>query len=63
MSIELTKGEMKWCREAPQILRQLAEFHECEQTAADAMGEYGGKYHGHRKQELLNEAKRLEDSF
>ncbi len=61
--IELTEGEKKWCRTAPQILRELAECHECEQTAADAMGEYGGKYHARRKQELLDEAKKIEDSF
>ena len=61
--MKLTKQELKWCHQAPQILRELAECHECEYTAAQAMHEDAGKGNALRRDELMAKAKEIEDSW
>ncbi len=60
--IQFSEAEIKAMAECPEILRDLAEHHECQITQADAMG-FGYSYHEKRKAELKAEADLIEAEY
>jgi len=61
--MRLTGQELKWRKEAPQILRKLADFHDCEYTAAQAYHAESGKGHALRRDDLNRRAQEIGESY
>lgn len=62
--LELTDEELKVCPQLPDVLRALAEHHSWQETMAEPMGFVEAvAYHRARREELGNEAQRIENEW
>lgn len=60
----LTENELKVCRELPDILVSLADFHDSKASMAAAMGyRESTDHHSARAEELKAEARRIESTW
>ena len=60
--IAFTKNELEDMAVNPEVLRALANYHSAQETMADATGDFPDcvKYHMERREELREEADRIE---
>ena len=62
--MQLNEYELQMCPKHPDVLRSLANLHDCKETESDAFGLTGSaNWHKVRAKELREEANRIESEY